>query len=198
MAALNFPLDLRFKVMAIAQQISVEDAAGQLVWYVKMQAFKLKESVTVFADREQTRPLVQMQADRVIDIGATYEIRDASTHAPLGSLRNQGMRSLFRANYEVMRGGSTLFTIREENPWTKVIDSLLFDIPLVGLLSGYIFHPRYLASSADGREMIRMRKEAAFLEGRYSLERLEQSSEEDEKLLALALLMIVMLERRRG
>ena len=43
-----------------------------------------------------------------------------------------------------------------------------------------------------------MRKEAAFLEGRYSLERLEQSTDEDETLLTLALLMIVMLERRRG
>jgi hypothetical protein len=196
--ALNFPLDLRFKTMAIAQQISVEDAAGQLVWYVKMQAFKLKESVTVFADREQTRPLVQIQADRVIDIGATYEIRNAATNALIGTLRNQGVRSLFRANYEVTRGGSVLFTVREENPWTKVIDGLLFEIPIVGLLSGYIFHPRYLASSGDGRELVRMRKEAAFLEGRYSLERLAQSTDEDETLLALALLMIVMLERRRG
>ena len=157
-----------------------------------------RESVRDTSGRTAHNIRVVAGSDRVLDIGATYEITNAATNAVIGSLRNQGMRSLFRANYEVTRGGGTLFTIHEENPWTKVIDGLLSEIPIVGLVTGYIFHPRYIALSADGRELIRMRKEAAFLEGRYSLERLEQRTDEDETLLTLALLMIVMLERRRG
>ena len=47
---MNFPLDLRFKLLAIASQIAVTDAQGQLVYYAKQRAFKLKEAVTVFAD----------------------------------------------------------------------------------------------------------------------------------------------------
>ncbi len=198
MASMNFPLDLRFKTIAISRQISVLDAGGNLIWYLKMKAFKLKEAVTIFADVQQTRPLYEIQADRVIDVGATYEIRDAGTRAAIGVLRNRGMKSLWRAGYEVSRNGQTLFSIQEENPWTKVLDKLLWEIPVVGMLSGYILHPRYLVTDASGSEVVRMRKEAAFFEGRFSVERLGMSSEEDEKLLVLGLLMTVLLERSRG
>jgi hypothetical protein len=198
MTELSFPLDLRFKTVAIARQISVEDSAGTLICYVKMQAFKLKESVVVYADREQTRALFEIRADRVIDIRASYAITDASSHEPLGTLQNQGVRSMWRAAYELRRGGHTIFTITEENPWTKVIDGFLREIPILGLLSGYLLHPRYLATSADGREAMRMSKEAAFFEGRYSIERLSMAAREHEELLILGLLMMALLEKTRG
>ena len=47
---MNYPLDLSFKILAIAPQISVSDANGALVLYVKQKAFKLKEDVTIYAD----------------------------------------------------------------------------------------------------------------------------------------------------
>ena len=39
---MRFPLDLRFKIVAIAPQISVTDASGALLLYVKQKAFRLK------------------------------------------------------------------------------------------------------------------------------------------------------------
>jgi uncharacterized protein YxjI len=42
---LNFPLQINFKVLAIAQQLSLTDATGNLIFYVKQKAFKLKESL---------------------------------------------------------------------------------------------------------------------------------------------------------
>ncbi len=195
---MNFPLEFRFKTLAISQQISVMDAAGQLIWYVKMKAFKLREAVTVFADEQQTRPLFEIQADRVIDIGASYAIRDVVTQAPIGMVHNKGMRSLWRANYEIVRDGRVMYTVREENPWVKVVDGLLTQIPVVGMFSGYLLHPRYIASSADGVEVLRMRKEAAFFEGRYSVEQAAPLGGQDETLLMIGVLMIVMLERSRG
>ena len=64
LAIMNFPLELRFKILAIASQIAVRDASGNLLCYVKQKAFKLKEAVTVFGDEEQTRPLYTIKADR--------------------------------------------------------------------------------------------------------------------------------------
>ena len=46
---MNFPLTLNFKKLALSPQISVTDASGRLLFYVKQKAFKLKEAVTVFA-----------------------------------------------------------------------------------------------------------------------------------------------------
>ena len=113
---MNFPLDLRFKILAIAAQIYVRDSAGHIIAYVKQKAFKLKEDVTVFGDEAQTRPLYRIRADRVIDIAAQYQIEDTSG-AELGTVKRRGMRSLWRAHYEVRRGGQPVMTFEEEYAW---------------------------------------------------------------------------------
>ena len=195
---MRFPLDLRFKIVAVAPQISVTDAGGALLLYVRQQAFKLKESVTVFRDAEQTRPAYRITADRVLDISAQYRIDDEGG-SPLGSLRRQGMRSLWRAHYEVHRGGVPFLTIREENPWVKVLDGLLGEIPIVGLFAGYVLHPAYRVDRIDTRSTVmRTVKQPAFLEGRFSLEQMTELPPADQTLAVLAVLMMLLLERRRG
>lgn len=197
---MNFPLDLRFKTLVLAPQLSVTDAAGHLLCYVRQKAFKLRESITVFGDAEQTRALYRIDADRVIDFGARYTITDAATGATLGAVRRQGLRSIWRAHYEVERDGAALFEAREENPWVKVADGLLGELPLIGLLSGYLFHPAYrLSHGPGGAPLLRMKKERAFLEGRYTIERVgAPAAEADERLAVLGLVMLVLLERSRG
>ncbi len=89
---MNFPLDARFKLLALASQVSVTDSHGSLLYYAKQKAFKLKEAVTVFADQEQSRPLFKVEADRVLDVSARYRIEDAGG-AELGVLQRHGMAS---------------------------------------------------------------------------------------------------------
>src|SRR4051794_3260879 len=127
---MDFPLQLNFKKLALSPQIMVTDAAGRLLFYVKQKAFKLKEAVTVFADAEQTRPLYTMSADRVLDFSARYHITEPSGFS-LGTVQRQGRRSLWRAHYDVVRGGGPVMHIREENPWVKVGDALFADLPVV-------------------------------------------------------------------
>jgi hypothetical protein len=195
---MRFPLDLRFKIVAIAPQISVTDASGTLLLYVRQQAFKLKEAVTVFRNAEQTHPIYRIAADRVLDISAQYRIDDEGG-SPLGVLRRQGMRSLWRAHYEVHRGGVPFLTIREENPWVKLVDGLVGEIPILGLFTGYMLHPAYRVARADTRSaVLRAVKRPAFLEGRYTIEQGEALGPVDQTLAVLAVLMMLLLERRRG
>ena len=195
---MRFPLDLRFKIVAIAPQISVTDAAGALLLYVRQRAFKLKESVTVFRDAEQTHPVYRMTADRVIDISAQYRIDD-ERGSPLGVLRRRGMRSLWRAHYEVHRGGVPFLTIREENPWVKVVDGLVSEIPILGLFTGYVLHPAYRVARIDTpATVMRAVKQPAFLEGRFAIEQVTELAPPEQTLAVLAVLMMLLLERRRG
>jgi uncharacterized protein YxjI len=195
---MDFPLQLKFKKIALSPQISVTDAAGRLLFYVKQKAFKLKEAVTVFADAEQTQPLYTINADRVLDFSARYHINETSGFS-LGTLQRKGRRSIWSAHYEIVRGGGTVMQIREENPWVKVGDALFGEIPVVGIFSGYVFNPAYIVSRADnGAPMMRVKKEAAFLEGSYSITRTGELSENDERLAVLSVLMMVLLEKRRG
>ncbi|MDQ3519857.1 MAG: hypothetical protein M3466_15835 [Gemmatimonadota bacterium] len=195
---MDFPLDLRFKTIALAPQISVTEPSGGIVAYVRQKAFKLKEAVTVFGDVAQTRALYRIAADRVFDISAKYHIEDVGG-SPLGVLQRQGMRSFWKAHYEIHRGGQPLFVVREENPWIKIIDGVLGEIPVVGLLAGYAFHPAYRVTRVGSdTPMLRLIKRPALFEGRYTIERLTVLSQDEELLMVLGLLMLVLLERSRG
>ncbi|MBA2492822.1 MAG: hypothetical protein H0V34_14415 [Gammaproteobacteria bacterium] len=195
---MDFPLDLRFKLLAIAQQISVTDAAGRVIFYVRQKAFRLREAVSVYGDTAQNRPLYHINADRVFDISTQYHIDDARG-ARLGAVRRRGMRSLWRAHYDIMRNDQPFLVVREENPWVKVLDGLLDSIPVIGMFTGYVLHPSYLITRVDnGAAALRVTKQPAFFEGRYRIERLDALDEDAEQLAVLALLMMLLLERQRG
>lgn len=194
---MNYPLQLTFKKLALARQFSVTDAAGQLVFYVKRKAFKLKEAVTVFADAAQARPLYTINADRVIDFSPRYNFADAQGRH-VGSVKRQGMKSLWKARYELQAAAGGAMLIQEANPWTKVFDSLVGELPIVGIFTGYMFHPAYILSRPDGAALLRLEKQPAFFEGRFKIEKLGLLSEAEEPAAVLGLMTVVMLEKYRG
>ena len=195
---MNYPLQLSFKVLAIAQQLALRDATGNLIFYVKQKAFKLKEAVTIFADAEQQQPLYYINANKILDFSANYQFTDRAG-APAGSIRRQGMRSIWRASYDIYdERNNHMMSIKEENPWTKVFDSLLGEVPLVGMFTGYFFHPSYLVSYTNGVPVMRLKKQSAFFEGKFNIEKLIELQPIDETRTLLALMMMILLERRRG
>jgi hypothetical protein len=197
---MNYPLQFRAKLIALTPQIHVTDAGGQSVCYVKQKLFKLKESIQVFRDPSKTELLATIGADRIIDWSARYA-SNAADGTALGAVGRKGMRSIWRASYEVFNPASQApsFHIQEENAWSKVGDSILSEIPLLGLVSGYLFHPKYLATrSADGTAVMRLTKQPAFFEGHFTLEKLAELGAGEELNLMLSFIMLNLLERQRG
>ena len=194
---MNYPLQMSFKVLALARQISVTDAGGNLIFYVKQKAFKLKEAVTVFSDAGQTQPLYSINANKVLDFSARYQFTDQGGR-PLGSVRRQGMKSLWKAHYDVLDGENPVMTIKEENAWIKVFDSLIGEIPILGMFTGYLFHPAYLVSRPDGTVIMRLEKQPAFFEGKFIIQKQAELDQADEVRALLSLIMMILLERSRG
>jgi len=195
---LNYPLSISFKIIALAPQISITDANGKIVAYVKQKLFKLKESVTVFEDQAQTRPQFTLNADRIIDISAMYHFSTADG-LPMGSVKRQGLRSFWRAHYDISDSNNmALMTIREEDAWVKVLDALFSSIPLLGSFSGYVFHPAYIVARPDNITVMRLQKQPAFFEGKFELEKQGEMSEAEEQTVLLSLIMMLLLERTRG
>lgn len=195
---MNYPLHLSFKVLAIAQQITVRDAEQNVLLYVKQKAFKLKESVTIFGDVEQTTPLFMINADRMIDFNARYTFTDAEDGSVVGSVRRRGARSIFKAHYEILDGEEIEFTITEANAWTKVLDGLFREIPILGMFSGYFLHPAYNIARTNGDIVMRLQKQPAFLEGKFEISKLGEFDPHEETRLMLATIMTLLLERTRG
>jgi uncharacterized protein YxjI len=194
---LSYPLSVSFRRVSFTRQASVADTGGRLLFYVRQKAFTLRERVTVFLDEAQTRPAYSIVADRVIDFSSTHAISDASG-APVGAVQRRGMASLWRAHYEITRGGAARFTIREANPWIKVLDGLMGEVPILGAFTGYVFNPAYVVSDASGTPVLRVTKQPAFFESRFEVTRTGAVAEGDEELALLGAFVMLLHERRRG
>ncbi|MBU7582932.1 MAG: hypothetical protein KAF91_08480 [Nostoc sp. TH1S01] len=194
---MQYPLELTFKFWALAPQISVVNAQANLVFYVKQKLFKLKEAITVFADAEQTSPLYYIKADRIIDFSARYEFSDTNG-TNIGAVKRRGLKSIWRARYDIFDGDSTYLTIQEKNPWVKVADALFAEIPIVGMFTGYVFNPIYLVSRADGTVVMRLEKIPTFWSRKFMIKAVDQVSDREEQQILLSLIMMLLLEKNRG
>ncbi len=195
---MEYPLTMNFKLFAIAPQIYVTDAKGETVCYVKQKLFKLKEAINVFQDQTQKEKLCEIKADRVIDFSANYHFFDNNGES-FGGIRRKGMRSIWKAHYQLLDEGTTqLAVINEENPMAKVADSLVGEIPILGLFTGYFFHPKYLLSNMSGQPQLRLTKHRALFEGKFVIEKLTPMDPVEELRSLMGFLTMILLERQRG
>ena len=195
---MNYPLELSFKILALASQIYIRDANGNLLGYVKQKMFKLKEDIQVFADENKTQLRFGIKADRVMDFKANYQFTDASGNV-LGSIKRQGMRSIWKAHYLIFdSSGQQIMEINEENGWVKVIDSLVGELPVVGMFTGYLFNPAYIVTRMNSQSVMRLQKQPAFFEGKFELNPQGEMTVEEESLVLLSVLTMTLLERSRG
>lgn len=194
---MQYPLELTFKIWTFAPKISVTDSQGSLVFFVKQKLFKLKEAITVHADEQQTKLLYSIKADRIIDFSARYNFSDSNGNH-IGSVKRKGLKSLWRARYEIFDSEVSNFTLQEENPWVKVLDTLFQEIPVVGIFSGYFLNPKYHVSRADGNVVMRLEKQPSFFSRKFTIKQVDQLSDREESQILLSLLMMILLERTRG
>jgi hypothetical protein len=89
-----------FKLFGGAFHLYAED--GRLLAYSKQKAFRLKEDIRVFADESMAQELLSIQADRIIDWSAAYQVFDGQSGERYGTLRRKGWASLWRDHWEIL------------------------------------------------------------------------------------------------
>ena len=197
---IQYPLCLTFKIVALAPQLSVKDASGREIMYIKQKLFKFKEKVEIFSNSSKTEVIGRIQANKVIDWSARYFFETSAGEA-MGSVGRKGMRSLWKASYEVFshEAETPEYKISEENPMSKIFDSLLGEVPILGFATAYLFNPRYGAiGHASGKCAMRLTKQPAMLARKFQLEKMEDLSNDEESSLLFSFIMLVLLERARG
>jgi hypothetical protein len=197
----QYPLKLSFKLISMGPQIFVKEASGREVLFVHQKAFKLKEDVAVYVDSSKNRELYRIKADRIMDFSARYHFTDSTSGMDMGSIKREGMRSIFKASYNIFGDGDQItHHIKEDNAWVRVMDAVFADLPIIGMFSGYVFNPTYTVyQSGVEKPILHIKKLPAFFEGAFELTRVgEPASETEETRLILAVMMMTLLERSRG
>ena len=195
----QYPLSLVFKITTLSSDFTVSDARDKSLFYVRQKMFKLLEEVLVCKDSTQAQQLYTIKANKWLDFSAAYNFTSTAGQ-DLGKVARKGWASIFKAHYEIFDAQQKLtHTIREENAWVKVFDALFGEIPILGMFTGYLFHPAYLVTNKTGAVVVRLVKEPSLIGRRFKLEKkLGFTTEEEEESVLLSLSMLLLLERRRG
>ena len=194
---MQFPITLNFKILALAPQIKGVDATGREVFYVRQKLLKLKEAVTIFSDESQTTELYKINADRVIDWSARYDMTDR-VGMKIGAIKRQGTRSLWKARYDIYDGSRIQYQIEEESAMVRFLDASLGEVPILGAFTGYFFNPVYNVETPQNELVMRVIKERSFLESSFTIEQVKPVDEDDQLRIVLGVLMMTLLERARG
>lgn len=196
---LNYPLDFKFKISTLSSDFNITDKDGNYVAYVRQKLFKLKEDVVIFSDESRTNELFRIKADRWLDFNASYSMTNVSENKVQGRLARKGMRSIWKSSYDIVdENGEKKFNISEDNAWVKIFDSIIGEIPLIGMFTGYFLNPSYSVKDNNGQVLFRLKKMPSLIGRRFQLDRLVDIPDEDETLIVLSYLMMVLLERSRG
>ncbi len=199
--AINYPLQATFKILSLSPEVAVRDASGSVILQVKQKALTLREETTVFADEAKKIPLYKMLADRIMGFRAVHRITRLSDNTVIGSVKAAGFRSLWRTQYDITDSSdTTILTVREENPWIKVLDEVVGEIPLVGFVIASFINPRYLMTDENGTLLYRITKKRSLIDRNFTLEQVAPDGHHsaDERLVALALIQVIFLEHHRG
>ncbi len=199
MQDLKFPLKFQFKISTLSNDFTATDADGEVVAYVRQKMFRLKEAIDIYSDSTRSRVLYTIKADRWLDFSAVYSFYDEQG-VEFGKVARRGWRSLWKAEYAIIgEDDEQEYSIKEENPWAKVVDSLIAEIPVAGMLTGLFANPKYLLSDMEGRPVIRLSKDRSLFGRNFTLQKIgEFADARDDDRVMLGLMMMILLERRRG
>jgi uncharacterized protein YxjI len=198
MQDLKFPIRFSFKIGTLSNDFTATDASGKMVAYVRQKLFKLKEDIQIFSDESRSKVLYEIKADQWIDFSAAYQFYD-ETGTGFGKIARKGWRSIWKAEYEIIDENDQLqYHVREENGWIKVMDNLFGQIPILGMLTGYVFNPTYLVSDLNGKERARLVKQPSLFGKEFTVEKTSTFDNDDDDRIMLGLMMMILLERARG
>lgn len=198
MTDLNFPISFDFNISTISNDFTARDAQGKVIAYVRQKMFKLKEDIEVFEDDSRTQVNYNIKADKWIDFSTAYSFTD-NTGKELGKVARKGWASLWKANYDIIdQHQKPQYKIREENAWVKVADGVLGQIPILSIFTGYLFNPSYVVLDSKEQIVVRLKKEASFFGRKFTISQVKPTDADDDHRITLSLMMLVLLERRRG
>jgi uncharacterized protein YxjI len=94
---------VRKKILKLAgKDFHIFDPDGRVVFFSRMKAFKLKEDIRIYSDESMQSELITIQARRILDLSAAYDVVDAVTGEKVGVLKRKGMKSILQDEWVIM------------------------------------------------------------------------------------------------
>lgn len=90
--------------------------SGEVVLYSQMKAFKLREDIRLYTGEDMQTEVLTINAREILDISATYDVKDSATGEKIGALKRKGLKSLLKDEWIFMDANDNeVGTIKEDN-----------------------------------------------------------------------------------
>ena len=97
------PLKVRRKSLTkIGHEVFISDQADSLLLWVKQKGFKLKEDIRVFADDSKSEERLTIQARKIMDFNAAFDVVDPGTGEKVGGFRRKGWSSIIKDEWQIL------------------------------------------------------------------------------------------------
>jgi uncharacterized protein YxjI len=103
-----------FKLFGNAFHVYGQD--GQVIFYSKQKAFKLKEDIRLYSGEDMKEELLAINATKVIDFSSSYDVTDSATGAKIGGFRRKGWSSMIQDTWQILSpNGQQIGEIKEDS-----------------------------------------------------------------------------------
>ncbi|WP_250038145.1 hypothetical protein [Paractinoplanes maris] len=157
----------RVKLMVNQYEIHAVTPDGQeagILAFAQQKRMAFKEQVTLYTDDTKQVPVFGFKARQRIDLGATYDVTDASG-APIGLFKKNFKESLIRSTWHLEQPGFGTLVGRETNQLVAILrrfvdslswlpyhfDFVLDDRPVFSVVKKWGLRDRYVVTIHDPR-----------------------------------------------
>ncbi len=163
------------------------DENGILLLYSKQKAFKLREDFRVYTDERQADELLTIKTPQILDIGATYNIEDATTGQPVGAIRRRAIKSIFKDEWIYLSvSGSEIGRLTETSVLGAIVSRVVNLIP-----------QNYSITSAEGRQVATIKQHFNPFVLKYSMSIFDSADSIDRRLLIASGILLAAIEGRQ-
>ena len=106
------------------------DSEGQLRFYIRQKAFRLKEDLRVFSDASQDNMVLSIRARNWADARGRFDFRDAKSDAIFGGAKRNMFKSVLLDDWDLFdENDAQVGKLQECRSWTSWLRKLFRWIP---------------------------------------------------------------------
>lgn len=108
----------------------VYDVQGNLLFYSRLKAFKLKEDIRIYSGEDMQYEMLRIKARKILDISSAYDVYDSMTDTKIGALKRKGIKSLLQDEW--------LFLDNSDAEIGRITEDMLILAIVRRVIGGYI------------------------------------------------------------
>ncbi|ODS42511.1 MAG: hypothetical protein MSIBF_04125 [Candidatus Altiarchaeales archaeon IMC4] len=158
----------------------VYDENGNVLFYSKQKAFKLKEDFRVYSDEAQTSELLVIKTPQILDFGATYNVQDGTVGEVVGAMRRKGLKSIVKDEWLILsKDGGEVGKLTEKSTGMAILSRLVGLIP-----------QKYVIVAKDGSEVANIEQHFNPFVLKYTMTISPQPKIDRRLLIAVGILLV--------